>query len=1115
MAWLPRVLGRRAGAQLGVLAAVTALTLVTCSLLGSFSLLLTTAQDRALGAALDSARPADVALVADLRLGGPMNSDGAARTAVETTSGALASLAGDVPLTTSAWVSTGLMQPGEDLTEPATYLASVPDSSLVRVVEGTVPAPGAPLLEPDVVPVAVPESAAEALGWSVGDRLDLRGTNSASRVTVEVTGVYELVGPRSAWRPDLLEGASHDPAFPLPESFGFATVRVWGPLLAPEATLLDGVVPAAEARVTSMPDLTGLTTAGSAAMRDRLVDGQSVLRAATDRQTRSSVLSTRLDDTLEGVAARLAATHAGVLVAGLALLVVGGAALLLAARLLSEQRTAGLALMAARGTSHGQLLALAALEAAAVAAVAALAAPWLAALLVSAVSDALVPGGSGGAALPFATALATPALWWTCAAGAALLAALLMVPVLRPDDADSDAPTTRPGRAAAVRTALARSGGTVALLVVAGVAGWQLDRYRTPSADAGADPVLVAAPALLLLACALLVVRALPLLARATDALAARSRRLVAPLAAWETGRRPDRAAGTVLLVTLAVASGTFAQVTLATWRTSQVEQAAQTVGTDLRLTDVPGSPLDASAQVAALALLPVTDRAVAFQGADGDSEGLGARLLGVDDASVLRGRVEPSAGLGTATTWDDVVAHLGPAAAPAAGLPLPAEATRLSARITATVDPPLAGSVFVNVVLEDERGVRTQSALVTNPLGGVPLGGSTVGEVTLRDAAPADGSAGASLRVVGLLVTAVPGRDLPDEDLVGGPGTLQVTVADLTATDSTGAVTPVPLDGSWTALTRPQSGGTVGTGIPGAGTQSPVDAEASASALTLEQRIEPVTFSFEGDGFVAAPGALAVPQPLPAVVTAELAASAELVPGDTVRLGGSAPFLLEVAGVVEHLPGGTGPGILVRRDTLQAAELAAAAAARGPDAWWGTVPDDAVPALTAAAVDLGEAQSLAGERAALLDGPDRVGLQAALWILSAAAVLLAGAGVATSVAAGLRLRRLELARLQALGVPRAALVRAVLAEHGLLAAVGLTGGLGVGALVAALLATALAVGPDGRVPVPDPVLDVPWASLAWLGGAALVVVALAVGGTARTQVRQASADLLRLGADR
>ena len=92
--------------------------------------------------------------------------------------------------------------------------------------------------------------------------------------------------------------------------------------------------------------------------------------------------------------------------------------------------------------------------------------------------------------------------------------------------------------------------------MLAGVAVWQLSSYRSPTRDDGSprlDPVLVAAPALLMLAGAVLALRLLPLITLVGERLAARgsfARRARSPRGRWADA--PSRAAGAVLLLTLA-----------------------------------------------------------------------------------------------------------------------------------------------------------------------------------------------------------------------------------------------------------------------------------------------------------------------------------------------------------------------------------------------------------------------------------------------------------------------------------------------------------------------------------------------------------------------------------
>ena len=109
---------------------------------------------------------------------------------------------------------------------------------------------------------------------------------------------------------------------------------------------------------------------------------------------------------------------------------------------------------------------------------------------------------------------------------------------------DAEQARSRPGR----RAAFQRSGLDIAVLALAALAYWQLKNYKSPVMSEGGvasvDPLLAAGPALALLAGALVAVRLIPPASKALEAIAARGRKAVLPLAAWEVGRRSARANG-------------------------------------------------------------------------------------------------------------------------------------------------------------------------------------------------------------------------------------------------------------------------------------------------------------------------------------------------------------------------------------------------------------------------------------------------------------------------------------------------------------------------------------------------------------------------------------------
>ena len=86
-------------------------------------------------------------------------------------------------------------------------------------------------------------------------------------------------------------------------------------------------------------------------------------------------------------------------------------------------------------------------------------------------------------------------------------------------------------------------------------------------------------------------------------------------------------------------------------------------------------------------------------------------------------------------------------------------------------------------------------------------------------------------------------------------------------------------------------------------------------------------------------------------------------------------------------------------------------------DEWWLQVPDARAAAWsTRSGRGPRHGRRPGHAREAATEGPLRVGVQAALWIVTVAALALAVAGFAMSATVAVRTRRLELARLQALG---------------------------------------------------------------------------------------------------
>ncbi len=1095
MGWRSRLLLRRATAQGTLLLAVLTVTLVATTLLGTFALLLTASETRAPQVALERVDPEDTTI--DLRsvVG---SKDG---TSVATAAhAAMDAIVGDVAQERDLWTSSPwLSVPGTaDPVDPIVYLADypvVPEHTTLLAGEWptTASVPGS-----YAVPVAVPQDAAERYGWELGDEVALEGVELGADLRMRVVGVYRAEPPRALWQRDLLSGRGHEPYFPVPGSFGSVVTEAWGPIVV--AHDVDAIVPGTLTLV-ARPDLGSATPAQRAGLRDRLETAQTDAYASIPAA--SVQVSTTLDRTLDEIAATLAVTRAGVVVVGLLLLVVAVTVLLIAARLLAERRTAEQTLLTSRGASAPQLVGLAALEALGVALAAALLAPWLARLAYGALTRARLLRDAG-----LATDPGTPTtLWLTCAVAATLLAAVLLAPTLRRrvSAVDSEQQEVRQDR----RQMFARSGVDLAVVVVAGVALWQLVRHGATglAGSRGLDPLLVAAPALVLLAGGVLAGRVLPVVARTGEAVARHSRSLVAPLAAWQVSRRPHRAAGAVLLVTLAVAVGTFAQGWLATWHLSQREQAELAVGTDLRVDELGGSPLEQSALLAGLPEAPITSPVARRQaqvgiatGASALSTGVPATLVALDTrhaGDLLRGRLDGG--------WPAVTRDLAPASV-VRGAPLPAGTRSISFDVQGWLAKRIKGAELrVSVLLADERGLRTTLDVgMLEPTSGRPVEEAVPTTFTL-DVPEGVGA----LQLLG--VTMDIRLDPLAVDLLT-PENWEVTVhgivSRMQALDADGEPTPVDLARAQWRTTSPSTWNPLAEGNRLGATWVEAGAlhvtAATNMGLVLQGYSALYTTAFEREPIVHA------------IVTPGLLSTLTAEPDETlvVQVDGI-DVQVRVDAVVPYLPSvPDGDALLVDRDALTRATLVAGGRDALADEWWAMVDDAAAPAAAAAVArsELGTASTRAAAVVEATDGPLRVGIPAALWSVTLAAVALAVTGVALSATVAVRTRRLELARLQALGASRGALSRAVLGEYALLGLLGTVAGVLVGAALVRVVGPLVTVSPRGLAPVPGVLVQWPWPALAAVVAVIGLGATLAVVVTTRALLRRTSGALLRLG---
>ncbi|MEU5436820.1 FtsX-like permease family protein [Streptomyces sp. NPDC020719] len=997
-----------------------------------------------------------------------------------------------LPVTTRELTQSGpyalprsLQPPGERKGDPDLTLFAAVDRTRVRLTGGSWPA--APTARGEVQ-AALPETAAAQLGlrtWPVS--LTLADRLGGPAVKAVITGVYRPVDATEAyWQLDDLGGRGM-------RKVNFTT---YGPLLTDPAALTGGRVSAGQTSWLASADFATLTTGRIHALRAAATAGpKSLVNGGVFAG--DAAASTALPDILDRAERSLLVSRSTLLIVALQLMLLAGYALLLVARLLSSERTGESTLLRARGGSRGRLLALSAIEALLLAAPAALCAPLLSGPLTR-----LLAGHGPLARIGLRLDTGTTGTVWLVAVLVALgCAAAVVAPAL------SAGRTTRPGRAGTLPASV-RAGADIGLLVIAGVAYWQLDRQTSGtgalSGDRGGglgiDPLLVAAPALALLAGTVLTLRLLPPAARLAERRAAGGRGLPAALAGWQLSRRPLRGAGPVLLLVLAVAMGMLAIGQSASWNRSQDDQADFRAGTSVR---VFGSSTPAMGQAGSYDKLPgVRAVAPAARSSVELSDNRSGTVLALDtahaDGLLLRGD------LGSASA---LPRELAPPRAPRAGALLPADTAELVLALRLGAEDasgkPTTGRTPVDVtaVVEDRFGVR-----YTVPVGTLAADGRPAERRVSLDAvagAPV-GRPAAPLALTGI--------DLDFTIPLGQGERHRFTVDALRGVSRDGRTTPValPTADHWTAdsveFGGPETKSRLAPATQGQALTLPYSTGATMSLantwgtlpsstvrITAARPKPPELTAVAGDRFLAASGTK-VGQSVTVVLAgqtlrAKVVDRVRDVPTTGPGAGGSA----------EH----DGGALLLDLRAVNDQLATDGSTALAPTEWWlTTAPGEA--ARTAAALrarpDIDPQQVVVRAEVAeqLRDDPLGAGPQAALAAASLVAAALAAVGFAVSAAGSLRERGAEFAVLRALGAPRRQLARLIAAEQGVLIALALLVGLALGEVLTRAVVPLIVLTEQATRPVPKVLVQLPAGQLAVLLAAVaavplLIVAALAL----------------------
>lgn len=1025
----------------------------------------------------------------------------------------------DVPLAVSMSVrSDSYTLPGQeksdhpDLTAFETYTGIEKHARLTRGRwPGAASGPGSGEVE-----AALPGAAARAMHADVDDVLTLHGRiDKKSVVKVRVVGLFDVPDPQAYfWQDDKLVTTGVERL----------TYTSYGPFVVPPqvfAARFTGT--GSEARFTVMPDLRGVEPGELGALGDRVAAGGGTFGKAGDGAQYS--VATDLPDLTAQLRTALQVARSTMLIPVIQLVLLAGCAWLLVARLLADHRRGEVALLRTRGLGMLQLARLGLAEGLLIVLPGAVLGPLLAGPLLRLAGHTPAVRASGlrldaGPLLP---------LWNVSVLTALACAAVLTVPTLRGANrtfVEAQAGIGRQGRGG-----LRGSGTDLALLLVAGLAIWQLTRYGADGAGGGGpsggtggiDPFIVSGPALALLAGGVLLLRFVPVVSRVAERIATRRRGLVAVLGTRQVGRRQLRYTGPVLLLVMAMAVGILSVTTMATWRRSQTDQADFQSGADLRLSassreDGP----EVLGRAGRFAALPGVSAATGVLRMDADLGTEPGTLLGVD-AKAIGPLLRVAPGLRNDLRLDEL-ARARPAA-PA--LTVPGEPKRLLFDMRLTRSgvkpgtgagrPALSGGYGFVVTVVDAQGLSRQAALPELRADG----DEHTLALDVEQLAGPDGVPSYPLSVRGVHL----GDDTGDLW-----GKLELELRGITG-EGTGRAAR-PAGSRWDAFAGPQD------------SEHPISVKAADTEdalMTLRVSSPPPATPLD-DYRMAVPrgvhAMLGTSRPpahdgrntdllpaVPGVITKEMAGRAKVGVGGTVTVAtidGDQP--VKVAGIAPALPSVPPgrPGVLVDLPTLTRSRLAVNGSVGDtvvPGEWWAK----ANGGRTAPAVRELAGHPAWGEVAAdrvetrsrLRDAPLGAALQGALVLGFAAALAFAVIAfvVNAAVTAGERYR--EFAVLRALGVPPRQVAGMLAIEQAYLVGLGLLGGTVLGLVVARLVVPHVVLSVQAAEPYPPAGLVVQWpVVLAVLGGVA-AVLGLVLAPVVRTLRRRNVGAGLRVGEDR
>jgi hypothetical protein len=928
------------------------------------------------------------------------------------------------------------------------------------------------------IPVAMQVQAASQLHLGLGSVLTLRDRYTGATVKLQLTGLFRQRQPISLfWNVDPI-GTSG-----LSVGAGFAS---YGPVLVSPAAFSSAGLAEGSRTFVALPNPAAIPPSDLTSLAHRI--SSAAYSALNGNVLGGADVSTSMPQALASAARGLVAARSLLIISGLLLLLLAAAALALAGRLLASHRDEECALLTARGADRWQLImpsvAEATLACAVAAVVGAIVGGYLAALLLT------------GVARHSAGLVSAPLTSWLAVAAVFLFCLVIVVwPTLRPTGIATV--RVRRGRQALVAGALT-AGVDVGLIVLAVLSVRELRTYSAANGAAGAgiDPVIAIAPALALAGLAVIALRLLPLTAKGLDRLSARGRRLGTAMANWEISRRPVRQSGPVLLVILAVATGTLALAQYQSWRQSVTDQADFSVGADVQVDLPQAEPPSGLGHVSRLPGV-ITAMPVSQTGySDGDGIVLAIDAKQAAQTVLLRSDLSP---VPAARLWREIMPTT------EAGVAIPGKPAVLAIR--ASVRPGAAGvglgPLSAQVTVQDASG-----ATYTLDAGSIVADGKSH---ELRALIAPANDAKYPLRFLGLSLnynwaptTSPPNASPPAIVSISG-----LAAATTVTSPATRFAAGTALSGFAAQVSAPDLQYLVQIKVS-QGAVGPQELSWSPAGVAQQLTFRPGHGPYLSaalaryDGVTDLSGQITLTAPDPARVVPAIATSAFLA-DNNLRIGatvaqpiGTATVALHIVSAISDFPSVVGTGaVIVDQTAIQDAIASQNSAPLPVSGLWLRTAGGKVPL----GLPSGSAISAAGSVALGLqrDPLSTAPVEAAVAI-SAAAALLAGFGFCVSVAATARTRRTQRALLAALGVPVTAQARLACLEVLMLGVPSSVIGLAAGTLLAYLLVPALTLSATAGTPVPAVLVSFP---VGWIALLVVAVPGIPVIAAALSAVRQ------------